>query len=118
MIKATGILFTSMTCPNCPPAKTIFEEMKKERTDIDLHSLGTHEPQGQRLARKFGIQSVPTFIFYGPGHEKPMGLVGVQSKNTLNKYINIAMGTEQLDEEKTKKEFSLRNIFKKNNVES
>ena len=93
---ATGLLFTSMTCPHCPVAKKIFEEVRKERDDVELHSLMTHTPQGHDLAKRFGIQSVPTFVFYGPGHGSPMGLVGVQSKDTLNKYIDIALGKRSL----------------------
>lgn len=94
---ATGLLFTSMTCPNCPPAKDIFAQVKKERDDVELHHLPTHTPQGAQLAKQFGIMSVPTFVFYGPGHDKPMGLVGVQSKDILNKYIDIALGKRKLD---------------------
>ncbi|MCF7799020.1 thioredoxin family protein [Candidatus Woesearchaeota archaeon] len=118
MTKATGILFTSLTCPNCPPAKNIFDELKDERDDIDLHQLGMHEEQAQRLAKKFGVQAVPTVIFYGPGHEAPMGLVGVQTKATLNKYINIANGTEAHPDKEEKKQFSLSNLFKQTKVQS
>ncbi len=113
MTKATALLFTSITCPHCPVAKKVFAEVAKERNDVDMHSLQTHESQAKRLARKFGIQSVPTFIFYGPGHEAPMGLAGVQSKSTVNKYIDIAVGTKKLPDPSEKKEFSFRNLFKR-----
>ena len=110
-ILATGLLFTSKTCPNCPPAKKEFEKLKLERDDINLHNLMTNSPQGQRLAKKFGIMSVPTFIFYGPGHEAPMGLVGSQSLETLNKYADKAIGKQKKSKEK--KGFSLKKLLKK-----
>ena len=91
-IPATGLLFTSQTCPNCPPAKKEFEKLREQRTDVELHELQTQTPKGQRLAKKFGIMSVPTYIFYGPGHDTPMGLVGSQSVDTLSKYVDKALG--------------------------
>lgn len=108
-IPATGLLFTSRTCPNCPAAKKEFEKLKRERVDAELHELETHTPQGQKLAKKFGIMSVPTFIFYGPGHKNPMGLAGSQSIETLNKYVDKALGIN-LEKEK----FSIKKLFMKN----
>jgi len=106
--KSTGLLFTSVTCPNCPVAKQYFEEIKEERDDIDIHLLSVNEPKGSRLAKKFNIQSVPTFVFYGPGHEEPKGLVGAQPKHILNKYIDIAVGKKKYEE---RKPFSLKRLF-------
>lgn len=112
-IPATGLLFTSQTCPNCPPAKKEFEKLREQRseTEVELHELQTQTPKGQRLAKKFGIMSVPTYIFYGPGNETPMGLVGSQSVETLNKYVDKALGKSSQNE--NKKGFSLRKLFKK-----
>jgi protein-disulfide isomerase len=108
---ATGLLFTSNTCSNCPPAKKEFDKLREERTDIELHELLTQSPKGQKLAKKFGIMSVPTYIFYGPGHESPMGLVGSQSVNTLNKYVDKALGKKA--PKKERKGFFIKNLFKK-----
>lgn len=109
-IIGTGLLFTSLSCPNCPPAKKDFEQFKEERKDMELHSLGTNTPIGHKLAKKFGIMAVPTFIFYGPGHEKPMGLTGLQTLETLHKYADISLGKQNLEPEK---KFSFKNLFKK-----
>ncbi|MGM5481469.1 MAG: thioredoxin domain-containing protein [Nanobdellota archaeon] len=98
MEPATAILFTSMTCPHCPQAKKVFEQVSEDRDDTEFHNMMMHEPQAQQLAKQFGVQSVPTFIIYGPSHENPMGLVGTQSDETLNKYINIAIGKQDLQE--------------------
>lgn len=98
--KATALLFTSMTCPHCPKAKEIFGELSGEREDVEFHDLMTHDKYAQRLAKKFGVQSVPTFVIYGPGNPTPMGLAGVQSKNTLTKYLDIAIGKQAHEEQK------------------
>jgi len=111
---STGLLFTSVTCPNCPIAKKYFDEIKSERNDIDLHSLSVNESKGSRLANKFGVKSVPTFIFYGPGHPTPLGLVGAQPKEIINKYIDVAIGLRSLDEiQSGKKVFSFKKLIDK-----
>ena len=107
---ATGLLFISKGCPSCPPAKEAFKQFRTERNDIELHTLSAQTRKGQELARQLGVQSVPTFIFYGPGHEKPMGLIGGQTLEELHKYADIAIGKQQLEE---KKKFSIKNLFKK-----
>ncbi len=89
-------LFTSLTCPHCPAAKTAMDEIAEERTDADFQKLSLEQPNAQRLAKTFGVQSVPTFIIQGPEHEGNIGLVGSQSKDTLNKYLDIASGKKQI----------------------
>lgn len=108
--KATGLLFTSATCPHCPIAKKYFDELKEERDDVDLHSISINDPRGNKFAQGFGVQSVPTFIFYGPGHEEPMGLAGGQTKETLGKYIDIAVGKKTMDKTPS---FSVKNLLRK-----
>ena len=76
MKKATVLLFTSMTCPHCPPAKTVLEQFSQQRDDVDTHNLPTHSAEGQKLAQKFGIMSVPTFVVYGDGTEEVFACVG------------------------------------------
>lgn len=108
-IPATAIVFTSTTCPHCPAAKKALLDVKSLRDDVETHILQTNTPQGQRLAQKFNVMSVPTFIFYGPGHEAPIGLVGSQSNETLHKYIDIALGKREL---KTEKKSFLGRLFR------
>ena len=111
-VPATALLFTSVTCPHCPTAKQLFNETKQERDDTDFHDLLLNNPSNQELAKKFGVMSVPTTIIYGPGHEKPIGLRGAQSKETLHKYLDIANGKREL-EEKTQKKPLLKRLFSK-----
>ncbi|MGM5480458.1 MAG: thioredoxin domain-containing protein [Nanobdellota archaeon] len=108
MEPAVALLFTSPTCPHCPNAKEIFDKVQKERDDADFHNILLTTPENQELAKKFGVMSVPTFIIYGPEHEKPMGLRGTHSKETINKYVDIALGKQKLEEKKPKKP-----VFKK-----
>jgi thioredoxin-related protein len=107
---ATGLLFTSETCPHCSIAKKYFDEIKEMRSDIELHFVSVNEAKGKNMALGFGIQSVPSFLFYGPGHIEPMGLVGAQTKENILKYIDIAIGKNKL---KKKPSFSVKNFLKK-----
>lgn len=98
--KATGLVFTSITCPHCPIAKSYFEELRSEREDIDLHEVSVNNQEGQALAKQFGVQSVPSFVFYGPAHAEPIGLVGAQTKDVLMKYMDVVVGKQSLEKKK------------------
>ena len=90
--KATVMLFTSPTCQHCPAAKRIMSEFVNEREDFEYKELSTSSKEGSRKAKKFGVMSVPTFLITGPAIEDIIGLRGVQSKNTLNRKIDEALG--------------------------
>lgn len=51
------LLFTTVSCPNCPQAKRLLKERNISFLEIDA---GT--PEGLALARKHHIASVPTVI--------------------------------------------------------
>ena len=108
MEKTIIYLFTSPTCPNCPPAKIFIHNFKKERNDFILKELSTATTEGSRKAKKFGVMSVPTFILKGPGYSELIGLVGVQSAKTMHKYLDLSYGIEPEEEKK----ISLREKFK------
>jgi protein-disulfide isomerase len=99
MEKSTVYLFTSPTCPHCPPAKKFIHEFKKTRDDFVLKDLSTMTSEGARLAKKFEVMSVPTFIIAGPGYPYPIGLKGVQSKEVMDKYLDISQGKRAVEEE-------------------
>ncbi|NOZ80503.1 MAG: hypothetical protein GXP63_02425 [DPANN group archaeon] len=96
-------LFTSPTCPNCPAAKTFIREFRQERDDFQLIELSTMSHEGQRKAKSFNVMSVPTFIIKGPGYPQAIGLMGVQSSKSMNKYLDLSYGKE-LPEEPTFRE--------------
>lgn len=101
MEKAKVYLFTSPTCPNCPPAKKFMENFKGQRDDFVYHDISTASPKGQRQAQNFGIRSVPTFVIKGPGYPDPIGLVGVQSDKSMNKYLDVSLGLREVEEKKS-----------------
>ncbi len=58
-------LFTSPTCPYCPRAKEIAERIVKELPNALLIERDITEPENAEIARRYGIQGVPTMIING-----------------------------------------------------
>lgn len=56
------ILFTTKTCPNCPPAKDLLAPFK----DIEL--LDAHD--NMDLITEFGIRAVPTLVIDNENNTK------------------------------------------------
>jgi predicted DsbA family dithiol-disulfide isomerase len=98
MEKAKVYLFTSPTCPNCPPAKKFIQEFKQQRDDFEFVEFSTMTRDGQKTAQKYNVMSVPTFIIKGNGFPDPIGLVGTQRNDVMNKYIDIALGKKTLED--------------------
>lgn len=107
-MKSTVYLFSSPTCPHCPPAKKVIEEISKERDDFIFKFIMLVTPSAQKMAQKFNVMSVPTFIIQGPGIDYNIGLQGGQSKKELNKYINKSLGNEVQENQEEKKEKGFR----------
>ncbi len=105
-------VFTSPTCPHCPAAKKIASEVANSRDDVVYKDVVSGMPGSERLFRKFDISSVPTIIIRGPAYPNNIGLRGVQSRKTLNKYINLALGLESLPEKSSSGGF-LKKLFGK-----
>jgi predicted DsbA family dithiol-disulfide isomerase len=97
-MKAIVELFTSPTCPHCPPAKKALEEIARERSDFTLVSYSTMTPEGQLKAAEYGVESVPTAVISGPAAPQPMGIPGEQAKKTYNDFIDIALGKKTIKE--------------------
>jgi len=91
-------LFTSPTCPHCPAAKRFINKFKKTREDFVLIDVSTATRNREKLAKKFGVMSVPTFIIRGPGYPRNIGLSGVQSEDSMNKFIDLAVGLKSEEE--------------------
>ena len=106
-------LFTSPTCPSCPAAKDELKRLTEKRSDFEGVFLETTNPRTQKLAKKYGIMSVPTFIITGPGIDGNMGLVGSQGLEKLNKYVEVALGNESLE----KKTSTFKKIMKAIGIE-
>jgi len=63
-----------------------------------LKNIVSGSRESERLFKKFGVVSVPTFIIKGPGFPQNIGLRGVQSEKTLHKYLDIALGLRRVEE--------------------
>jgi len=104
--KAKIEVFTSPTCPHCPHAKKVVQELSKEREDIKFIETSTATHKGQKRSESLGVRSVPTLFIKGPGYPDRIGYVGTPSKSQLNKMVNIALGLESWEEEKKESFFS------------
>ncbi|MFH0876132.1 MAG: thioredoxin fold domain-containing protein [archaeon] len=92
MSKSTVYLFTSPTCPHCTKAKELIKPYLAKRKDISYTEFSTATEEGKKRAKEYEVQNVPTYIIIGPEYPHPIGLVGVQSENVLNKYVNMSLG--------------------------
>jgi thioredoxin 1 len=111
MEKAKVLLFTSPRCPHCPAAKKFAINFAKTRDDFELIEMSTMTPDGNENAKKYDVMTVPTFIILGNAFPDPIGLRGIQNKETMNKYIDIALGIKTLDE--TPKKSAIKEFLKK-----
>lgn len=93
-------IFSSLTCPHCPSAIKLVEEVSKERNDVDVikHEINTLE--GNKRASEFNIMSVPTIIVKGSNPEV-IGLRGLFSKKGLNKAIDVSLGKDNFEDNKS-----------------
>ncbi|TRZ78660.1 thioredoxin [bacterium] len=53
-------IFTSITCPNCPPAKAMGEKLKEAGQNVQILSI--NEADGLAEAQLFGIMAVPAIV--------------------------------------------------------
>ncbi|MDP6459966.1 MAG: thioredoxin family protein [Candidatus Hydrothermarchaeota archaeon] len=58
-------LFTSPTCPFCPRAREAIGEAVKTMKNALLIEREVTDSENANLAKKYGIQSVPTLIING-----------------------------------------------------
>ncbi len=107
-MKSKVLLFTSPTCPNCPPAKKFIKELSEERKDFSYEEISTFLPEAQKLAKKYEIRAVPTFIIKGPGYEHNIGYAGLPSKKKFNELLDLSMGKKKKEEKTEKKQRTIR----------
>ena len=99
MAKATLYVFTSPTCPHCPSAKAIAGQVAKERDDVVYKDVVSGLAGSNKLFKKFDVTSVPTIIIQGSDYPQNIGLRGTQPVPTLHKYLDIATGKRDVEEE-------------------
>ncbi|MFH1770201.1 MAG: glutaredoxin domain-containing protein [archaeon] len=93
-------IFTSPTCPNCPPAKNLVRDIGKEVEDVRVVETTTATKQGSRRAQSLHVLAVPTIFVTGPEFDR-MGFRGMPPKQRLLDAIAIAKGEKQWEEPKT-----------------
>lgn len=59
-MKKVQIVYTKH-CMYCPPTKALFKELKQKHK-FDYEEIDAASEEGQKLAQKFDIMSVPTVI--------------------------------------------------------
>lgn len=101
-MKSKVYLFTSPTCPNCPPAKKFIEALSKKRKDFDYEELNSFDNHAIKLAKEFEVRAVPTFIIKGPKFENNIGYVGLPSNDRFNELLDISQGIEKKKVKKSK----------------
>ncbi|MEM2139088.1 MAG: glutaredoxin domain-containing protein [Candidatus Woesearchaeota archaeon] len=105
-------IFTSPTCPYCPHAVKLAKDLLKEGYDFKLVETSTGTYEGQERAKSLDVRSVPTLFITGSETQERIGYVGVPSKQSFIKMINIAEGKEKWPEQEKKESF-ISKIFNK-----
>ncbi len=89
-------LFTSPTCPHCPPAKKALVETAR-KAGVELTEYSTATPQGIQKAREYGVASVPTAIVVG---EKRSFILDAFNEATVKEACLVADGKKGMPEKK------------------
>ncbi len=92
-------LFTSPTCPHCPPAKMLAQKVAKERDDVKVVETSVATKQGSKRAKTLNVMSVPTVFVKGPEFDR-IGFRGLPPKDKLVEAIDISLGLKEWEEPK------------------
>jgi len=85
--------FTADWCQPCKNIKPIIKEINREKVGLKFHMIDADIEQ--ELAKKFKIQSLPTFIIINQGKEIQR-LTGLQTKEKLQEFLTFAeMGNHE-----------------------
>lgn len=90
-------IFTSPTCPHCPGAVEMVNEIASVRNDIKVEEYSTVTPVGSKMATEHGITGVPTILINGPGYRDTIAFRGTPSKVKLMSAIDVTRGKGTID---------------------
>lgn len=97
-------LFTSPTCPYCPGAKKVVEQVVEEASSqeekIDLQQFDTWSEEGGAKAAEYGVTAVPSIFVSGKGIPQKVFLEGAPSKQDLLEAIEMAGGKRSVEKPK------------------
>lgn len=83
------VLFTHPTCVGCTEAIRRMQTFSDEHEDVNFRITSLAGREGQELAEKWGVKSVPTIIF---NNDPQISIVGVPKIETLDATYRMAMG--------------------------
>ena len=59
-------LFTSKTCPHCPPVKKMLHEIVRDlKETVEVEEIDAWSEKGEPVAKKYAVQMVPTVVVNG-----------------------------------------------------
>jgi len=103
-------VFTSPTCPHCPGAIEMVNEIALGRDDLKIEEYSTITPVGSRMAAEQGITSVPTILLNGPGYKNTIAFRGAPSRIKLMSAIDVTRGKKTIDILEDRKEGFFKRI--------
>lgn len=77
--------FFANWCGPCKMLSPVLEEVSNERPEIEIFKVNID--QDEELAKKFGVMSIPTMIFFVNGEEKEK-TVGYRQKSQILEIID------------------------------
>ena len=81
---AKAILFTSPTCGPCKAMKPVATEAAdKAGIPLEVTEVGAKSPE----VASFAIRAVPTLVLLDPNNKEMKRLVGVQTREALEKFF-------------------------------
>jgi len=85
----TLIQFYSDNCVACTAMQPVMDEVMREcdGRGIRIERMNVRDPNIQRLARRFGVYGVPTFIFFNSKGREYTRLMGVQPRDRIRKVV-------------------------------
>jgi small redox-active disulfide protein 1 len=101
-------VFTSPTCPHCPSAKQLAQEVSKGRDDVRVIEQSTATAEGVKKAQHYNIMTVPTILVTGPATNEVFGFQGTPSRTKLVEAIEMSLGKREIPNNEPKKGFFAR----------
>ena len=86
--------FGAPWCPPCRAMEPVFEELAG-RFEGSVRFLKMNIDENPATAQRYGIRSIPTFLFFDGGREveRVVGATGKEAfARLVNKYIGVAAG--------------------------
>jgi len=84
------LLFSAKWCSTCKDQDPIYEEVKKEFSNINFYDVTTkmNRVEQKLMFKKYEIHGIPTFILYNNNKEVER-LVGLQSPTILKEKFSL-----------------------------